>query len=131
VARRHEKRVRPTNSLPTGLQTDDTGPAKAFDREWARALCREAALAQEAAAGRSGPAAVRRVRLLRLRFHDGLPIREIARRLGEDPDRLHHEYAVARDEFQAALRAVVAFHHPEATAGEIDRECEELTGLLS
>jgi RNA polymerase sigma-70 factor (ECF subfamily) len=130
VARRYESRARPADPLPADLPADDTGPAEAFDRAWARALLREAVRAQEDAASRYGPAAVRRVRLLRLRFHDGLPVRDIAAQWGVDAARLHREYATAREEFRAALRGVVAFHHPGASAGELDRACEELLALV-
>jgi hypothetical protein len=70
------------------------------------------------------------VELLRLRFNDGLPIREIAVRWGEEAARLHHEYATARDEFQSALREVVAFHHPGTAPGEVDQACRELLARL-
>lgn len=130
VARRHEARIRPAGSLPPDLPADDTGPAEAFDKAWARSLVREAARVQGEAAKRAGPAAVRRVELLRLRFHDRLPIREIAAAWGEDPARLHHEYATARAEFRVALRSVVAFHHPGSLASELDRLAEELLALV-
>jgi hypothetical protein len=39
---------------------------------------------------------VRRVELLTLRFHEAMPIREIARLWGVDAASLHHEYAQAR-----------------------------------
>jgi hypothetical protein len=74
--------------------------------------------------------AVRRVELLRLRFHDGLPIREIARLWGCDADAVHREYARARQEFRAALSDVVAYHHPESSSGEIERECASLLALF-
>jgi DNA-directed RNA polymerase specialized sigma24 family protein len=131
VARRHETRVRPVAELPAELPADDTSPADAFDRAWARALVREAGRVQMERARASGPAAVRRVELLRLRFGGGLAIREIAVRWGVDAAKLHHEYATARHEFRSALRDVVAFHHPGAAPGEVDRECGELLGLLS
>jgi RNA polymerase sigma-70 factor (ECF subfamily) len=67
--------------------------------------------------------------LLRLRFHDGLPVRDIAARWDADPAKLHHEYARAREEFRAALREVVAFHQP-GSADAIDRACADLLGLL-
>ncbi len=124
VARRYESRRRPTEELPADLAADDTGPAEAFDRAWAKSLLREAARAQEAAA--TTEAATMRVRLLKARFQDGLPIRDIAAKWGEDAAKLHREYATARDEFRAALRTVVAFHLPDATAAEIDRACAEL-----
>jgi len=131
VARRHEARKHPVaGPLPPDLLADDTGPAEAFDRAWAKSLLREAARVQGEAAQRAGPAALRRVQLLRLRFGDGLPIREIAARWGEDAAKLHHEYATAREEFRAALRGVVAFHQPNAPPGEIDRACAELLALL-
>jgi len=130
VARRHESRPRPNNPLPDEILADDTGPAEAFDKAWARALLREAAAVQEKSAEQSGTAAVRRVQLLRMRFHDGLPIREIAKRWGLDPAKLHHDYATARDEFRAALKEVVAFHHPGAPPGELDRLAAELLALV-
>jgi RNA polymerase sigma-70 factor (ECF subfamily) len=130
VARRHEARKPFAARLPANLPADDTSPAAAFDRAWARALLREAGRIQQVRAGRAGPAAARRVQLLWLRFGDGLPIRDIAARWGDDPARLHHEYALARDEFRAALREAVAFHDPAATAGEIDRACESLVSLV-
>ena len=37
------------------------------------------------------------------RVREGLPIREIARLWDEDATKLHHEYAKARKEFQAAV----------------------------
>ena len=107
---------------------DDASLARAFDRAWAETLLREAARRQAELAARD-PAAVRRVDLLRLRFHDGLPIRDIAARWGEDPAALHREYAKARREFQAALRDVVAFHQP-GPPDAIDRACAELLTLL-
>lgn len=126
VARRYEDRPRPTVGVPADLPADDTGPAEAFDKAWARAMLREAARVQAESAEQAGPAAVRRVELLRLRFHEGLPIRDIATRWGADAAKLHHEYATARQEFHAAVRTVVAFHHPGHTPGDIDRACEDL-----
>lgn len=131
VARRYETRRRSSVPIPVDLPADDTGPAEAFDKAWARALLREAARVQDQTARASGPAAVRRVLLLRLRFQDGLPIRDIAAKWGEDAAKLHHEYATARQEFRAALRTVVAFHHPGRTPGEVDRACEGLLRSFS
>jgi len=128
VARRHEATRKSPAALPPGLPADDTGPAQAFDRAWARALMREAAHAQEEAA--TTEPAVRRVQLLRMRFQDGLPIRDIATRWKVDAARLHHEYATARQEFRLALRKVVAFHNPAASAADVERECLDLLAAL-
>jgi len=100
-----------------------------FDRAWARAILKEAKAKQAERAAAAGAGALERVDLLRLRFQEGLPIREIARLRQANPDRLHEEYARAREEFHAALREVVAFHLP-GTPGEVERECEELLSLF-
>jgi RNA polymerase sigma-70 factor (ECF subfamily) len=104
--------------------------ACAFDRAWAKAVLRDAAGQMERQAQGAGAAAVRRVELLRLRFHEGLPIRAIAARWQADTAALHHEYARAREEFRAALQEVVAFYHP-GTAAEVERECADLLALLA
>ncbi len=130
VARRHETRVRPAEQLPAELPADDTTPAAAFDRAWARALLKEATRVQVESATRAGRAAERRVELLRLRFGEGLPIRAIAARWQVDAAQLHHEYATARAEFRAALRGVVAFHQPGCPVGDLDSACAELLAIL-
>jgi RNA polymerase sigma-70 factor (ECF subfamily) len=114
---------------PDRLPSDEEALSRVFDRAWARALMREAAARQEALAGARGEAARRRVALLRLRFGDGLPVREIARLWQADPAALHHEYARARAEFREALLDVLAQHHAGPRAA-LERECRELLGLL-
>ena len=77
----------------------------------------EAAQLQRTRADERGPEAVQRVELLRLRFEENLPIRAIAERWGVDARSLHHAYALARQEFKAALLEVVAFHQPGSPGG--------------
>ena len=103
--------------------------SRAFDRAWAKALLREAARRMTDHAQDAGEAALRRVELLRLRFQDQLPIREIACQWGVEASVLHHEYAKARQEFKTALTEVVAFHHPNSE-GKVDQECAELLALF-
>lgn len=122
-------RAGPEPPEPDRLAADEEAPSRAFDRAWARGRVREAADRLEATAAARGEAARRRVELLRLRFHDGLPIREIARLWDADPAALHHDYARARAEFREALIDVLAFHNPGPRA-ELVRECRELLGLL-
>jgi hypothetical protein len=100
-----------------------------FDRAWARAMMRQAAEVQEANAAATGDAATRRVELLRLRFQEGLPIRDIASRWNEDAATVHREYAKARNEFKEALVYVVSFHHP-GTSDDVQRECKLLLQIL-
>ena len=90
---------------------------------------REAAARQAERADALGPEARRRVELLRLRFQEGLPIREVARLWGDDPAALHREYARARQEFKAALLDVMASYHPDSPA-QAERECADLLRLL-
>jgi RNA polymerase sigma-70 factor (ECF subfamily) len=104
--------------------------SRLFDRAWARAIMRDAAARQAERAAREGEAALRRVELLRLRFHEGLPIRAIAQLWSVDAAALHHEYARARKEFKAALVEVMAFYHPGAPA-DAERECAELLDHLA
>jgi RNA polymerase sigma-70 factor (ECF subfamily) len=136
VARRvEEDRARAREQQPSERDGLDWVPAaeaslsRAFDRAWAKALLREAGRLQEERAAGLGAAAQRRVELLQLRFHEGLPIRDVARRWGVEAAALHHEYARARKEFKAALAEVVAFHQP-GSAEEVERACADLLELL-
>lgn len=136
LARRVEQRRKqtqeqqpPDNLCWDQIQDDEARLSHAFDRAWAKALLREAGRVQEQRARVAGVAACRRVELLRLRFHEGLKIREIATRWQIDAAVLHHEYARARQEFATALREIVAFHLP-GTAEEVEQECANLLALL-
>jgi len=73
----------------------------------------------------AGPEAQRRAEILKLRFGEDMPIRDIARLWDADPTRIHHEYATAREEFRAALRDVVA-EHQGGTRADVEREAERL-----
>lgn len=111
------------------IEADEEALSHAFDRAWAQAVMREAAERQARDAREAGPEAERRVELVRLRFHEAMPIREIALLWKADAAGLHHEYAKARREFRRALLEVVAFHHP-GTPEEVEREATELLALL-
>ena len=127
VAREHERRRARAKEkqAASGLEpaSNDEGLATFFDRAWAMAVL------QQAAALHRERADDRRAELLRLRFEDGLPIREIAKRWEVEPAWLHKEYARARDEYKSALIEVVSFHHP-GTPGEVERECARLLALF-
>ena len=131
LARRHESTPAEVQPLPEDHAAEDTSLSVAFDKAWARSLLKEAARIQAQMAAASGERAVRRVELLRLRFQEGLPIRKIAEVWEEDPANLHHEYATAREEFQMALRRVMAFHQPKATGPELEMACRDLLGFLA
>jgi RNA polymerase sigma-70 factor (ECF subfamily) len=134
VARRYEAaQAAPTrphteSSMPSDSRATDDGLGGLLDREWARTLMREAAEHHRRTALVRGATAREGVELLRLRFEEGLAIRDIARRWGREAAEVHRRYRQARQEFQRSLRRVVAFHQPETA--EIDQECRRLLELL-
>jgi RNA polymerase sigma-70 factor (ECF subfamily) len=130
VARRFESRpVCAAGPLPD-VAVDEANQSRQFERTWAQAIMTEAAQLQRTRAAERGAEAVQRVELLRLRFEENLPIRAIADRWGVDAAGLHHAYALARQEFRAALLAVVAFHQPGSPA-ELEQEAADLLQSLS
>jgi RNA polymerase sigma-70 factor (ECF subfamily) len=102
--------------------------SETFDRAWAAAIMRHAGEIQRQRAAADGPDALRRIELLHLRFREGLPIREIAKRWQAEPLHVHRQYARARQEFHDALRTAIRFHTPDA--GNIEDECERLLASL-
>jgi RNA polymerase sigma factor (sigma-70 family) len=134
VARRHEsaraaqKRVRTETFMPAQVDANEEQLGKMLDREWARCLMRQAAEHHQRTALARGATARQGVELLRLRFEEDLPIRDIAARWGEDPAVVHRRYRQARDEFRRSLQKVVAFHHPEST--DLEEECARLLAVL-
>jgi RNA polymerase sigma factor (sigma-70 family) len=130
VARRFEARpVRASDPLPD-IAADEESQSRLFDRTWAKAIMSEAAQVQRQRATEVGAEALQRVELLRLRFEENLPIRTIADRWGIDAARLHHAYALARQEFRDALLTVVAFHQP-GNPVELEQEAARLLQALS
>lgn len=106
----------------------ETTLSRIFDREYARSIMRMAGEGMEKAAA-VDPAGQRRVELLRLRFEDELPIREIAKLWGEDPAHLHREYARAGKEFRKALAEAV-LESECCPPQRLELECERLLSLL-
>ena len=92
-----------------------------FDREWARALVRQAGERLRTRAEHGTPGARLRAEVLRLRFTEGLAIRDIAAQWDVDPDSVHRAYAKAREEFREVLGWVVAEH---TVRSEVDLESE-------
>ncbi len=132
VARRFEAarsdRERVGTLGPGDLEAPDRRLDDVLDHEWALCLMRQAAEHHRRIALARGAAARQGVELLRLRFEEDLPVREIAARWGEDAAVVHRRYRQAREEFRRSLRAVVAFHNPGAS--DLDAECKRLLDLL-
>ena len=127
-AREAERRGESTVE-PDGIVSDEESLSRVFDRAWARAVMREARELQQARARLEGEAALRRVELLRLRFEEGMPVRDIAALWSDDADRVHREYAHARREFRDALATIVRQHGNGVPTG-VEAECARLIELL-
>lgn len=138
VARRCEERdSRRATERPQGSVYLDDLPGRSealsrmFDRRWARAVLREAAVAHAQAARRGDAGMRRRYRVLQLRHRRGLAIRDVAAALGLlDVEAVHNDYRRARREFRGFLRERVARHTGAATAEAIDAQCRRVTELL-
>lgn len=136
VARRFEAKEQrqrerqPSSSMHFSQICDDEATlSRVFDQAFARNVMRQAAALQREEAKIAGPRAERRVEILRLRFYEGMPIRDIATLWGVPAARMHHEYAKAREEFRHALRAVVGADH-QGSDEALERECGRLLDLL-
>lgn len=110
AARRIEEFHEREYGEPAARVPDEAVLELAFDLDWARLVMREAAARQKARAMLAGQDAMRRAELLRLRVRHGLAIEAVARRWKSDTAVLVREERVARGEFDAALRGVLAFH---------------------
>lgn len=136
VALHFERRARRRKSSASSashlgeLPADDPTLSVVFDRAFARALMREAAERMAARARVLGAPHERRVKLLRLRFEEGLPVREIARLWDADPTHLHRQFTVAANEFKRCLREVVGLSE-RCAPDRLEQECERLLDLLA
>ena len=99
--------------------------SNAFDRAWAVSVIREALELYQVGATATGGDCLRRFELLRLRFHDGIPIRDIAKKWGEPAKRVHWAYARARHEFKTALTEGLGLHL-SCSPEELEEECNRL-----
>lgn len=102
---------------------------RVFDVAWAKSVMQEAVQLQAERAAKLGGEAARRAEVLRLRFHEGVPIRDIADRWAEDAAAVHRLYRRARIEFRELLREVVQARE-QCTGDELELECEELVRIL-
>jgi len=106
----------------------DTSASRILDRAWARAILKQAGARYRKAAAAEGEEGLHRVELLRLRFEEGLPIREIASRWDADPALLHQQYRRARREFRRHLEVELDFNG--ASEADRDRQWLEFISLL-
>jgi RNA polymerase sigma-70 factor (ECF subfamily) len=130
--RTHAQRLQrgvPAGSVVGQLVGDETAASVAFDREWARATLRLAMDIQAQGAQSQGEPHQKRLELLRLRFHEGMPIRAIAERWQCDAAWLHHEFARARRDFKRALGQALGLGQ-DVPAEQLEREIQRLWEVL-
>jgi RNA polymerase sigma-70 factor (ECF subfamily) len=127
--RRHRRReVQPGSHLDLGaIRAREEPLSRVFDRAWALGIVRQAARLQRRRAADKGEVARRRVEVLRRRYREGQPVRDIARDMNEDPVKIHADHARARTDFKSCLREVLRAHHPDS---EVEAECARLLDLL-
>ncbi len=126
---RSKEQQAPSAVLRQAPVPDDQSLSRVFDRAWAAGLVREAKRLLESRAATLGKREQDWVALLRIRFEEDLPIRDIAKRWEVDPAWLHHEYAQARQAFRETLMAVVGHHNP-GRPHEVEAECREISAML-
>jgi RNA polymerase sigma factor (sigma-70 family) len=136
VAERIERSngVRRTQQEHTGFRLDDVARAEAtlsrvFDRAWVGMITRRAWLLMASRVGAEAHGR-ERIRILDLRFRDGLSSGEIAGQCGFEAGFVYQQLRLAKRDFRAALLEVVAAYHPDASAEELETRCIELIGLL-
>ncbi len=128
-SRSRRREVQPDSMLEE--QADSDGQlSQVFDRSWAKATMRDAAVRMAELAADAGNDAQRRVELLRLRFQESLPIRDIAKRWKVDAEQLHRQYARARADFKVALVEVLGFYE-SGSKPDIEKEAARLLALLA
>jgi DNA-directed RNA polymerase specialized sigma24 family protein len=137
IAARFEERARERlgrdGAAASGLdQVEAREPSLSlvFDRAWARTLLRLAGERMRAHAELGDAGARLRIELLRLRFGEGIPLRDIAAQWEMDPDAVYRSYGKARAEFRACLRRIVA-EQAVSFEADLDTEVRRILELLA
>jgi len=112
---------------PETVEDSEATLSQVFDRGWAEMLAEEA---RRRLAVRLGEERRDAYTCLELRYVDGLPPREIAKRVGRDVKEIYQLLRSARSEYRAALLDVMAEIHPDCTPDELERKWRELTRVL-
>jgi len=112
------------------VEAQDARLSTVFDRSFARQVMREARARFEERMQGGDEDSRFRLEILRLRFDEDLPVREIAQRGGREAARVHKEYARARREFREALFEVVGEQDPRRTDSEVEESARRLIQLL-
>lgn len=127
--RARRRREQGSDGLPS-VESDEASLSRVFDKEFARALTREARWVLASRAGDSGSPSSLRLKALELMYEKGMPSRDIARELGLDAAAVYPLMTRARREFRATLFEVLASYHPEETRPQIEQRCLDVFSAL-
>jgi RNA polymerase sigma factor (sigma-70 family) len=129
--------LRRRSALDVGVEEEtlervdaELSPSQTFDRAFAEAITREARYLMSMWAATDSAAALR-LKALELMYEESLPSREVAARLGLEPEAVYPLLSRARKDFKAALLQVMAERHLGETRPEIERRCIDVLGALA
>ena len=115
---------------PDDLPADEATLSQVFDRAWARMLARTAVGLMIKRANDEGRETRIRGEVMRLRYSDDLPPREIARRLQVERREVYRVLATAKNEFRNALLDVMAHNNPHASPRDLEKKCVGMLALI-
>jgi RNA polymerase sigma factor (sigma-70 family) len=121
---RRQREISPSVVWKEGPAADDPTLSLVFDRAWLDTVLGQAVQYLEERA-QEDAAARKRVEILKLRFGDGRPYKEIAGELGIPVSAIYREAEQAREEFKRSLFDVVA-RDSGGSPASIERECREI-----
>jgi len=129
--RRARRRGRSPDGTPSPeeLEAREATLSSVFDRAWARMVTREARDLMLVWAGRDANAR-RRLDILKARYEEDIPPRDIASRLELPPLKVYQVLTQARKEFRAALLQIMSDYHPSDTREELEQRCRDLLASL-
>ncbi|MEM7205351.1 MAG: sigma-70 family RNA polymerase sigma factor [Planctomycetota bacterium] len=124
-----KERRRVADRDPSECADEDARLTTVFERAWAQSVMREAGDRLAAAADAAGGDLARRTELLRLHYHEGRAIADVADDWGMAPKAAYRALDRARGEFRTILRRVI--HEREGISGAaLDRCCADLLAQL-
>jgi len=108
---------------PATIEDENASLSRVFARAWFDMIAAEA---RSAMAARPGARCKAAYRCLELRYLDGVPPRDIAKRVDLDVKDVYELLRTGRNEYRSALLEVMATYYPNASEAELEQRCREL-----
>jgi len=122
-ARRNDRVQTWSDIDPATIEDSEASLSRVFARAWFDMIATEA---RNLMAARPGERCKAAYRCLELRYLDGIPPRDIAKRIGLHVKDVYELLRTGRNEYRAALLEVMATYYPDATESELEQRCREL-----